>query len=140
MQNPHPGRDTRYQRGGVPIGLCPLLDGLPWRGGFFRGVVRAFFGGVERLRLPDLLIGLGRRDLSRLLVGKVTGGAGRLVGKVTGGAGRLRVPDLLIGIGRRDLSRLLVGKVTGGAGRRCLARLLIPKRVEKILLGRRDLL
>ena len=96
MQNPHPGRDTRYQRGGVPIGLCPLLDGLPWRGGFFRGVVRAFFGGVERLRLPDLLIGLGRRDLSRLLIGEVISGA-------NGGC-------LVRGANRGCLVRLLIPK------------------------------
>ena len=89
-----------HQRGGFQIGLCPLLDSLPWRGGFFRGVGRVFVAGVGGLSLPDLLIGLGRRDLSRRLV----------------------------------------GEVIGVANCRCLARLLIPKRVEKILWGRRVLL
>ena len=36
---------------------------------------RVFVAGVGGPRLPDLLIGLGRRDLSRLLVGEVIGGA-----------------------------------------------------------------
>ena len=89
-----------HQRGGFQIGLCPLLNSLPWRGGFFRGVGRVFIAGVGGPRLPDLLIGLRRRNLSRRLV----------------------------------------GEVIGVANRRCLGCLLIPKRVEKILLGRRDLL
>src|SRR5262245_25191101 len=118
---------TTHQRGGFQTGLCPLLDNLLLRGGFFRGVKRVFAAGGGSLT-PELLIGLGRRDLSHLLVRNVTGGAGRL-----------RVPDLLIGLRRRDLSRLLVDKITGGAGRRCLACWLIPKRVEKILLGGRVL-
>ena len=55
--------------------LCPLLDSLPWRGGFFRGVGRVFIAGVGGLSLPDLRIGLSRRDLSRRLVGEVSGAA-----------------------------------------------------------------
>src|SRR5215813_986886 len=110
MQTTH-----QHQRGGFQTGLCPLLDNLLLRGGFFRGVRRVFAAGGGSL---TLLIGLGRRHLSHLLVRNVTGGAGRL-----------RVPDLLIGLRRRDLSRLLVNKITGGAGRRWLACWLIPKRV-----------
>ena len=89
-----------HQRGGFQIGLCPLLNSLPWRGGFFRGVGRVFIAGVGGPRLPDLPIGLRRRNLSRRLV----------------------------------------GEVIVAANCRCLARLLIPKRVEKILWGGRFLL
>ena len=64
-----------HQRGGFQIGLCPLLNSLPWRGGFFRGVGRVFIAGVGGPRLPDLLIGLRRRNLSRRLVGEVIGAA-----------------------------------------------------------------
>ena len=61
---------------------------------------------------------------------------------VIAGVGHLRPPrsliaKMIVGVGRRDLSRLLVAEVIGG---RCLARLLMPKRIEKILWGRRVLL
>jgi hypothetical protein len=100
----------------------PQLDslratGMPWLG--LRWL-------VARVVAPSVIAGVGHLSLPGSLIAKIIVGSPR--------------PGRRGWVGRRDLSRLLVGEVIGGVKRRCLARLLMPKRLEKILWGRRVLL